>query len=479
MTPAASPPVQVRKLRTTNDFLAHCERLGITLPFDLESVEDDPLARPLTLTAPPATLANRFAVLPMEGWDGTDDGRPTDLVRRRWRRFGTSGAALIWGGEAVAVRADGRANPHQLVIGDHVADLRGELLAAHAAQHRGQPAPVVGLQLTHSGRFSHAGPLTAHAHPWLDARRPGRVFSDSELDDLVGDFIAAARVAHQAGFDFVDVKHCHGYLAHELLSAVDRPGRYGGALEHRTRFLHAVIDGIGRDVPGLAVGVRLSLFDVVPHRAGTDGKGEPESLAEDRRYRYGFGGDGTGLGVDLTEPIALVRSLVAAGVTLVCATAGSPYYCPHVQRPAFFPPSDGYQPPRDPLIEVARLLHVTAQIKAAVPAAMVVGTGYSYLQEWLPSVARGVIAGGGADLIGLGRMVLSYPDLPADVLAGRALDRTRLCRTFSDCTTAPRHGLVSGCYPLDELYAARPERKVLLQAKRDLTAARRRLQVER
>lgn len=471
--------MQVRKLSTPDAFLAHCARLGVDLPFETQST-DDPLGRSLRLAAPAATLANRFAVLPMEGWDGTDDGRPTDLVRRRWRRFGSSGAALIWGGEAVAVRADGRANPHQLVIGDHVAELRGELLEAHAEQHPGQPAPVVGLQLTHSGRFSHARALTAHAHPWLDARRSGRVLTDDELDALAADFVDAARVAHAAGFDFVDVKHCHGYLAHELLGAVDRPGRYGGELEHRTRFLHAVIDGIRRDVPSLAVGVRLSLFDVVPHRAGADGRGEPEPVPVRTKdpYPYGFGGDGTGVGVDLTEPIAVVHSLVAAGVTLVCATAGSPYYCPHVQRPAFFPPSDGYQPPHDPLLDVDRLLRVTAQLKAAVPTAVIVGTGYSYLQEWLPAVARGVIADGGADLVGVGRMVLSYPEFPADVLAGRPLDRTRLCRTFSDCTTAPRHGLVSGCYPLDELYATRPERSVLLQAKRELAGARRRSQVE-
>ena len=54
-------------------------------------------------------------------------------------------------------------------------------------------------------------------------------------------------------------------------------------------------------------------------------------------------------------------------------------------------------------------------------------------------------------------MVLSYPDLPADVLSGRPLRRAAICRTFSDCTTGPRMGMVSGCYPLDTFYEARPE----------------------
>ncbi len=72
-------------------------------------------------------------------------------------------------------------------------------------------------------------------------------------------------------------------------------------------------------------------------------------------------------------------------------------------------------------------------------------------------MAQRVVADGRADFVGLGRMVLSYPELPADVLAGRPLDRKRVCRTFSDCTTAPRKGLLSGCYPLDAFYAGRPE----------------------
>jgi hypothetical protein len=96
----------------------------------------------------------------------------------------------------------------------------------------------------------------------------------------------------------------------------------------------------------------------------------------------------------------------------------------------------------------------------------VIGSGYSYLQEWLPNVAQAVVAAGQATMVGLGRMALSYPELPHDVLAGRPLRRPQLCRTFSDCTTAPRAGLVSGCYPLDPFYKARPERVELAAVKR-------------
>ena len=73
--------------------------------------------------------------------------------------------------------------------------------------------------------------------------------------------------------------------------------------------------------------------------------------------------------------------------------------------------------------------------------------------------------GGRADFVGLGRMVLSYPEMPADVLAGRPLQRKQICRTFSECTTAPRNGMVSGCYPLDPAYKARDEAKRLAAIK--------------
>jgi 2,4-dienoyl-CoA reductase-like NADH-dependent reductase (Old Yellow Enzyme family) len=149
--------------------------------------------------------------------------------------------------------------------------------------------------------------------------------------------------------------------------------------------------------------------------------------------------------------------LQALDIDLVCLTAGSPYYNPHIQRPATFPPSDGYQPPEDPLVGVARQVAVTATLTREFPDMVVVGSAYSYLQDWLPNVAQAVVRSGGAHLVGLGRMVLSYPELPADVLAGRPLQRKLVCRTFSDCTTGPRNGLVSGCYPLDPLYTAHPD----------------------
>ncbi len=469
---------RIAQLRTAADLRAYLDQLGIALPFDdtLESGAGAPLAQPHHVYD--VTIGNRFAILPMEGWDGTTDGMPTDLVRRRWTNFGISGAKLIWGCEAVAVRPDGRANPNQLMLNADtlpaLSALRDTLVRAHAERFGTADDLYVGLQLTHSGRFARPldkkrlDPKILYAHPILN-RRFGLpddypVLRDDEIDALVEDFVRAAVLAQRAGFQFVDIKHCHGYLGHEFLSAVTREGRYGGSFENRTRFLRAVVTGIRAAAPALRVGVRVSAFDWLPFRKGAGDVGEPEPMPEGG-YPFAFGGGRDGVSVDLRETFALMELLRSLDVQLVCVTAGSPYYNPHIQRPALFPPSDGYQPPEDPLVGVARQIDVVAQLKARFPDLTLVGSGYSYLQEWLPHVAQRVVRDGMADFVGLGRMVLSYPDLPADVLAGAELQRKRICRTFSDCTTAPRNGMVSGCYPLDPFYKQRPEAQALVALK--------------
>lgn len=223
-----------------------------------------------------------------------------------------------------------------------------------------------------------------------------------------------------------------------------------------------VVEAIRVARPELAVGVRLSVYDSWAYGPGPDGRGRAIDMPGRPRP---FGADEDGR-PDLAEVHTTLERFRELGIGMVCVTAGSPYYNPHIQRPAYFPPSDGYAPPYDPLIDVARLLSATAELAHEHPALAVVGSGYSYLQDHLPVVAQAVVRRGDAATIGLGRMVLSYPNLPADVSAGRPLDRRKVCRTFSDCTTAPRHGMVSGCYPLDDEYRDRPERIELAAIKR-------------
>jgi len=470
---------RIAVFKTSVDFRDHLEKLGVDLPFDdrVISGPDSPLARPYTLRDG-FTIGNRFCIQPMEGWDGTPDGQPSELTIRRWEHFGQSGAKLIWGGEAAAVRHDGRANPNQLVIKRQncsaLRSMRQRLVSEHERLYGSSADLLVGLQLTHSGRYSRPNrkdlgePVILYRHPYLDPRvgvvSDDPIISDEGIQQLIQNYIQAAELAAEAGFNFVDLKHCHGYLGHEFLSAYTRPGLYGGSFENRTRFLRELVQGIRTRVPGLRLGVRVSIFDTIPFTPGPDGVGIPVKRLDDRTFWFGADPHDP-LKIDPTEPTHFLELIQSLGIELVNLTAGSPYYNPHIQRPALFPPSDGYLPPEDPLVGVARHINVTAALKQQFPSLCIVGTAYTYLQEWLPNVAQYNVHTGRVDFVGLGRMVLAYPDMPADVLAGKPLKRKRICRTFSDCTTAPRKGLASGCYPLDDLYKQSESSKILAQAK--------------
>jgi NADPH2 dehydrogenase len=505
---------RVPTLKTVAAFRAHTASLGVEIPVeDAISTSDSPLLKPVEqVQINGKTIGNRWAIQPMEGWDGTTTGGVTDEMRRRWHRFGESGAKLIFGGEAMAVRPDGRANTNQLIIQEQnkagIAEIREILVKAHEERYGNTDDLVIGFQLTHSGRFCRPNDKArwesriAYRHPILDKKfnvtSDDQILSDSDVEELVQCYIKSARIAHDVGADFVDIKHCHGYLLHEFLGAHTRPGRYGGSFENRTRILREIVAGIRADGNPIELGVRLSAFDFVPFRPdpalsqpGKLGPGIPEDYSHCLPYRYAFSVNPENpVQHDLTETFTFADLCAELGVKLLNLSAGSPYYNPHIQRPAAYPPSDGYQPAHDPLIDVARQLDAVRQIKAHIASAvgraslpgkspsasvgirkagsqlagqgcpaypLVIGSAYSYLQEYLPHVAQYVVRHGWTDLIGLGRMTLSYPDMLVDATTKGSLTARSICRTFSDCTTAPRNGLISGCYPLDEYYKTKPE----------------------
>lgn len=460
---------RIAQLKTAESFLQHLSKIKADLPFKetLSNSGQSSMGQYFKLSSG-KTIGNRFCILPMEGWDGTLEGIPSEMTERRWHNFAISGAKLLWGCEAVAVNPEGRANPNQLLINEANLDafkkLYHDLIQAHESKFGTSSDLYVGLQLTHSGRFAipdndhQRKPKIIYRHSVLDKKfnipDDHPVLSDVEIDGLVQDFVKAAALAKEAGFQFVDIKHCHGYLGHEFLSAFKRDGKYGGSLENRMRFLTSIIQGI-KATSDIPIAVRLSAFDWIPFTKGENDIGVPEKSPN--TYDEAFGATDQGLGIDLSEVFEMIGHLEKMGVEMICITAGSPYYVPHIQRPALFPPSDGYLPPEDPLLGVARQVQVTHEIKKQFPNLAIVGSAYSYLQEWLPNVAEAVVENHMADFIGLGRMVLSYPDMPDDILNGRTLTRGKICRTFSDCTTAPRIGMISGCFPLDPYYKGKPE----------------------
>ena len=486
--------VRLGALKAVAQFEEYVKSSSLTIPCDTELLigSASPLRAEIQRGA--LKIGNRIAVQPMEGWDGTTEGNPTENTLRRWRNFGRSGGKLIWGGEAVAVTEEGRANPNQLVMASHtekgLAALRAALVDEHRLTTGSTEGLLLGLQLTHSGRFcrphryDRAEPRIAYHHPILDKRvglsSDSPLLSDGEIESIIDKFCVAAARAQKLGFDFVDIKHCHGYLGHEFLGAQTREGNYGGSFENRTRFLRNLALGIRNSAPGLGIGVRISAFDMIPFHhdsASTDGKhqrGIPESFQEILPYRYGFGVNPQNpVEIDLTEAFELLSLLEQLEIFLVNVTGGSPYYNPHIQRPALYPPSDGYAPPEDPLVGVARQMEVTRCLKKKFPNLIIVGSAYSYLQEFLPNVAQAAVRMGWVDSVGLGRMVLTYPEILWHATEGRALDRKRICRTFSDCTTAPRNGLPSGCYPLDSYYKDSQAAALLKDIKEKIDGSRR------
>jgi 2,4-dienoyl-CoA reductase-like NADH-dependent reductase (Old Yellow Enzyme family) len=435
----AQPIADRFRFKTAEALRRKAEDLGIALPFD----DNVGVLLEETIVAG-RRVPNRIAAQPMEGCDATPEGAPTDLTMRRYERFGAGGAGLIWF-EATSVAADGRANPRQLFLTPATAPAFRRLVEVtkSAAHARLGPAhvPYVVLQLTHSGRFSRTaapGERRAACHnPHLD-RAPLPAWTDEQLDAVAERFVDAARLAARAGFDAVDIKACHGYLIHELLGAHTRSGsRYGGAFENRVRLLLDIIAAVRVAVPELAIAVRMNATDGVP-------------------FPYGFGAPADGSdGIDLGEPKRLAGALRDAGCALLNVTAGIPTYGPHMNRPFDRPVAATAASPEHPLVGVSRLLALGAALQAEVPSVPVVATGLSWLRQFWPPVAAGLLKAGGARFAGLGRGMFAYPDAPADLMAHGALATVKCCIACSRCTELMRMGSTAGCAVRDHpLYSS-------------------------
>jgi 2,4-dienoyl-CoA reductase-like NADH-dependent reductase (Old Yellow Enzyme family) len=397
----------------------------------------------------------------MEGCDGTLDGRPDGLTFRRYRRFGAGGAKLIWG-EAAAVVEEGRANPRQLLLNEANATHFEQLLrAAHEAHREAFGVDddlIIGIQLTHSGRYSHRRPLIAFRDPLLDPRTVDPdcpLVSDEYLFGLVGRYAAAAKLARQIGFQFVDIKQCHRYLLSELLAAQTRPGPFGGSFENRTRLARDIIMRIRAEIPGLMIASRLNVYDGVPYQRGTEGIGMPVLWTRPVDSAWGADPEDPAR-PDLAEPLAWIGEMTRLGVALINVSMGNPYATPHILRPCEYPPPDGYEPPEHPLQGVARHFELTSQVQRSFPQLSVVGSGYSFLQEYLFQAGAANVADGRVTFVGVGRAALPQPDFTRQLLEHGRLDRKRVCRTFSYCTGLMRakHNelgqFATGCPPFDK-----------------------------
>jgi len=426
-------------LRDLDLLRAELAALGLSLP-----IEEDLSILGESVRIGRHRLPNRFVVQPMEGFDATADGCPSELSFRRYERFASGGSGLLWF-EATAVLHEARSNPHQLWLHQGSVDAFARLVAQtrRAAREACGHEIVAVIQLTHSGRYSKPSgvprPIIAHHSAVLDPKHDlppdYPLVTDEYLDRLQDVYVAAARLAAQAGFDGVDVKSCHRYLVSELLASFTREGKYGGSLENRSRFLRETLEKIRDAVPELFITTRMNFYDAIA-------------------YPYGFGVHRDNWQLpDLTEPLQVLRQLRELGVPVINVTIGNPYYNPHYGRPYDRPVAGVQLPDEHPLAGVVRFVDITRQVQQAVPELPVVATGYSWLRHLMPYVAAGVIRSGWATLVGQGRGAFAYPDSVRDILAQGRMDPAKACITCSGCSQIMRDGTMTGCVVRDsEIY---------------------------
>ena len=380
---------------------------------------------------------NRVVLQPMEGCDCDTNGSPSELTVNKYIKAAKSSAGTVWF-EATAVSPEGRTNPRQMMLTKDNIQIFKDLLTQmrDVAKRECGISPVFILQLTHSGRQSIV-PMVAYRHPIYEEKRPvtdKNIVTDEYLDTLAKKYADSALLAVEAGFDGVDVKSCHGYLIQELLSAFNREGKYGGSLENRTRLLRESIEGaIQRTSGDFIVSSRINAYDGF-------------------EYPYGFGvREGCGIEFDSAEPSWLIDRLYGLGVRILNVTMGNPYFNPHVNRPFA---KGGYEISEHPLEGVKRMLHGTAELKAARPEMKLICSALSYLGVAAPNVAAAFIQKGGFDLAGFGRTIFAYPDFASDVIKTGGLDREKICICCSKCSEIMRtSGGTPGCVIRDrEVY---------------------------
>lgn len=432
-------PFNFARMNSAEEFRKIMTEAGFPFPVD-ENV--DVLSTPVKVGD--KVVPNRMCIQPLEGFDGNPDGTPSDLIFRRYKRYAEGGAGMIWY-ESITVADDGRCNPLQMIIKpstiSEIKRLVDESNAAALAKYGRRPYNI--LQLTHSGRRStdkdwNPTPLAVVPNPYIDHHnsidgRSGKITfaTDEKIEEIIQEFIDATTLAYEAGFDSVDVKVCHEYILRELLAAYNRPGRFGGSFENRTRAVFMIIDGIRKNLGDkLDICVRLNAYDCIPYPHGWGMKKE-EGVMEP----------------DLGETIELCRMLVERGVDLINISTMMPRYQPYGR--GYLAELEGSE--INPYAGTYHLLKATREIREAVPEGVFVCTGLTWLEQFGGNVAAGGIRDGWFDIGGFGRQAFAYPDFAYDLMNDKAMHRNKCCITCDKCYDLIQKGhCQTGCVVRDQ-----------------------------
>lgn len=213
-----------------------------------------------------------------------------------------------------------------------------------------------------------------------------------------GVLVRAATLAAEAGFDGVDFQISRDALAE-------------------------VLAGVREQAPELILSTRLCAYEAVRGGFGVS--------ASDYRK------------ADLAEPIRHVQRLREHGLALLNITAASPTL--RGSERGIRGRSDAENPDEHPLMTLDRQLSLARSIREAVPALPVVGSGFSWLRQFVPQVAAGALRDGMIDFAGLGRAALANPSAPAEVFTRGQMEAGSACMVCFACSQLREEGEAVGC----------------------------------
>jgi len=390
----------------------------------------DTLLQPLKIGN--LTAQNRFFMQAMECNDEDERGNPSDITLERYQNLARGEAGLV-SLEAISITRESRSRDNQLTI---MPQNEKALTDFVKKVKEVNPNMLFVFQLTHSGELSNpafsrrvtVNPLYGYG---------GDLLTEEEVDRIVDGFVMAAKIAHNAGADGIDMKLCHGYLGTQILRPYNsRKWKYGGSWENRSRFAYDLYERIQKEVndKNFLIGSKISAWEGFPGGFGTEGPDSPI--------------------IDLTEPIALLKGLEERGAQYFIQSAGSPSITISLTQADKHVPYFAY-------------LHqfFAKELKKNLrPETVMIGSNFSpfrngknglcavepekssLLQYGAQCVERGVV-----DMVALGRQSFADPFLPKKLREGRE-DEIKYCTVCDNCLELLIQQSKVGCCTFDKRY---------------------------
>jgi 2,4-dienoyl-CoA reductase-like NADH-dependent reductase (Old Yellow Enzyme family) len=381
---------------------------------------------------------NRFAINAMECCDSDENGNPGDKTYERYEKLfeGQSGLINL---EAITVQYESRSRKNQLSIMHRNVDALKKFVA-HLKKIN--PNNVFICQLTHSGEISHPAfseRVRVTKEP-LYGYENSRQLSVEEVDDIIDKFVLSAKIAHDVGFDGVDLKFCHGYLGSQILRPFNKENwKYGGSWENRSKYAFTITERVKKEVndPNFVIGSKVSIFEGFPGGQGTAG---PDTAL-----------------MDLTESISLIKGLEERGAHYIWQSAGSPSHTLALSQTDKKIPDHGYfhfyfqKVCRDNLKKDTVVVGSDYTIyRDGKQPFQAVKPENNTLKFWgNKNIKEGIV-----DMIALGRQSFADPYLPQKMIEGRDAD-IKWCTACDNCIEFLIRQEPVGCAVYNKPYSKR------------------------